>query len=87
MTFGEALAEIRNGKKIQRKGWNGKGQYVQLAYMLACLTEDGTQIYDFEHEEIGSAFLMFVGTSGYQCGWLASQADMLATDWQVVEDN
>lgn len=29
--------------------------------------------------------LAFVGTSGVQIGWLASQADMLADDWKIVE--
>lgn len=36
-------------------------------------------------QEIGSKFLMFVGNSGYQCGWLASQADILDEDWEVVQ--
>lgn len=87
MSFEEALNQLKKGKKIQRKGWNGKTQYVQLAYMVECICSDGNRIYDIHHNEIGSAFLMFVGTSGYQCGWLASQADMLALDWQVVEEH
>ena len=38
-----------------------------------------------EHEAIGNQALAFVGTSGVQLGWLASQADMLADDWAIVE--
>ena len=45
----------------------------------------GAIILNPEHNDIGSKFIMFVGTSGYQCGWLASQADMLAEDWEIVE--
>lgn len=85
MNFGEALKAIKNGKKAKRKGWNGKEQYVVLAYMKTCATKAGEVVIDPEHENIGSKFLMFVGTSGYQCGWLASQADMLADDWEIVE--
>ena len=33
---------------------------------------------------IGNKALAFVGTSGVQLGWLASQADMLADDWMIV---
>ena len=38
-----------------------------------------------EYDAFGNAALAFVGTSGVQIGWLASQADMLACDWVVVE--
>lgn len=38
-----------------------------------------------EHDAIGNAAIAFVGTSGVQMGWLASQADMLATEWEVFE--
>lgn len=85
MNFGEALEAIKNGKKAKRKGWNGKEQYVVLAYMQLCITSSGVSINEPEHTDIGSKFLMFVGTNGYQCGWLASQADMLAEDWEIVE--
>ena len=85
MNFGEALEAIKNGKKAKRKGWNGKEQYVVLAYMQLCITSSGVSINEPEHTDIGSKFLMFVGTSGYRCGWLASQADMLAEDWEIME--
>lgn len=67
MDFGKALEAIKNGKKAKRKGWNGKGQYVVLAYMQECITSSGVSISEPEHINIGSKFLMFVGTSGYQC--------------------
>lgn len=43
------------------------------------------QIVNCEHDAIGNKAIAFVGTSGVQMGWLASQADMLAEDWLVVE--
>ena len=45
---------------------------------------DGT-VVNAEHSAIGNRALAFVGTSGVQMGWLASQADMLAEDWAIVE--
>lgn len=42
------------------------------------------QIVNCEHDAIGNKAIAFVGTSGVQMGWLASQADMLAEDWLVV---
>ena len=43
------------------------------------------EIVNSNHENIGNKAIAFVGTSGVQMGWLASQADMLADDWEVVE--
>lgn len=43
-----------------------------------------SEIVNAEHDAIGNRALAFVGTSGVQMGWLASQADMLADDWTIV---
>ena len=83
LTFGQALAAAKRGEKIQREGWNGKGQYVQLANCISYRAPSG-EVVNVEHQNIGSSALAFVGTSGVQMGWLASQADMLASDWRVV---
>lgn len=83
MKIGEALKQLETGATMSRRGWNGKNQYVTLAHMDSCTLADGTIIIDPTHLNIGSKFLLFVGTSGYQCGWLASQADLLADDWEV----
>lgn len=85
MNFGLALEAAKKGKKIARKGWNGKDQYVVLGRSFAYFTS-GEMIYDAHHEDIGSKALVFVGTRGSQVGWLASQADMLADDWMVLPD-
>ena len=84
MTFGTAIDAAREGAKITRRGWNGKGQYVELASCIAYTAPDG-QVVNAEHSATGSQAFAFVGTSGVQMGWLASQADMLAEDWQIVE--
>ena len=66
------------------KGWNGKNQYIQLATGISYKTADKT-IVTCDHEAIGNKAVAFVGTSGVQMGWLASQADMLAEDWMFVD--
>ena len=42
-------------------------------------------IINVEHDAIGSKAIAFVGTSGVQIGWLATQSDMLAEDWEIVK--
>ena len=84
MNFGDAIKAVKEGKKIQREGWNGKNQYVELATCISYRNAAG-ELVNVNHDAIGNHALAFVGTSGVQLGWLASQADMLAEDWKVVE--
>lgn len=79
-SFGEAVKYLKRGLKVKRKGWNGKNQYIELASNISYVTSDKT-IVNCEHNAIGNKAIAFVGTSGVQMGWLASQADMLADDW------
>lgn len=80
MNFGEVLEAIKEGKKARRNGWNGKEQYIVLAYMNKCVTPMG--VVEPEHLDAGSKFILFVGTRGYQ-PWSASQSDILSNDWEV----
>lgn len=83
-TFSEAIKYLKRGMKVARKGWNGKKQYIQLATGISYKDASGN-IVNCEHEAIGNKAIAFVGTSGVQMGWLASQADMLAEDWVFAE--
>lgn len=84
-SFGEAIKYLKRGMKVARKGWNGKKQYIQLATGISYKTTD-EEIVNCEHDAIGNMAVAFVGTSGVQMGWLASQADMLAEDWVFAEE-
>lgn len=82
--FGEAIRNLKAGKKVARNGWNGKNQYIELATNIS-YKNSKNEIVNAEHDAIGNKAISFIGTSGVQCGWLASQADMLAEDWMIVE--
>lgn len=84
MDFGEAIKALKAGKRVARKGWNGKNQYIELATNISYINANHETV-NAEHEAIGNKAIAFVGTSGVQLGWLASQADMLAEDWRIVE--
>ena len=84
MNFGLAIEAAKRGAKIARRGWNGKGQYVELASAISYVTPGGETV-NAEHEAIGNRAFAFVGSSGVQMGWLASQADILADDWHIVK--
>lgn len=72
MDFGEALDKLKNGERVTRTGWSGKGQYIAL------------QRSD-THSEMTLPYIDFCTVSGDLVPWLASQTDILACDWEVVE--
>ena len=82
MKFGEAIEFVKSGYKASRDGWNGKEQYIELATNISYVNRSG-EVVNVNHDAIGNQAIAFVGTSGIQLGWLASQADMLANDWIV----
>jgi hypothetical protein len=84
LDFGSAIQLMKDGKQLQRAGWNGKNQYIELAKNISYTNSKG-EVINVNHDAIGNQAIAFVGTSGVQLGWLASQADMLAEDWQIVE--
>ena len=85
MNFGLAIEAAKMGKKIARAGWNGKNQYVELGHDFSYTAPGDIPVRPVQHLDIDSQALVFVGTRGRQVGWLASQADMLADDWMIVE--
>lgn len=90
--FGYAIAECQyHGKKIKRAGWNGDGQYVRFEEV--CVSHTG-QIPTNLNELVGETNKCFVfhyknrhtGETGVQVGWLASQADLQAKDWVILDE-
>ena len=85
--FAWALREIKNGNKLQRSGWNGKGMFVFLVpgsqftvnrLPLLGIYPEGTVIDYNPHIDMRTA-------DGSIVPWLASQTDVLANDWQLVD--
>ena len=96
MNFGQAIEELKQGKKVARQGWNGKGMWVVLMpalYLHPYNTQDTMRkVNDRTAKHIGEDkpldsqpyIAMSTAEGQWQPGWLASQADMLAEDWVVV---
>lgn len=83
MTFGMAIDACRyKGAKIQRANWNGEGQYVEFA---ECSAVPYSQVEYLSHCFIFHFVNRKTGETSIQIGWLASQADMAASDWRIVE--
>lgn len=81
--FGEAIKRLKNGKKVLRAGWNGKGMF--LYYVPAANYPAMTHIAKEEWGENGMvpycAYVAIKTAQGNVAPWNASQNDMLSEDW------
>lgn len=76
--------DIRETKRVEYTTLNILSDEWVLASGISYKAPTG-DIVNCEHDAIGNMAVAFVGTSGVQMGWLASQADMLANDWVFAE--
>jgi len=86
MDFSQALTALKNGNKVARSGWNGKGMFIFLVpgstfnvsrAPLLGIYPYGTEITYHAHVDMRTA-------QGDIVPWLCSQTDMLADDWEIV---
>ncbi len=87
MNFSEALQHIKEGKRVARMGWNGKRMFLFLVPgstfkvnrpPLLGIYPEGTEINYHAHIDMRTA-------DGKIVPWLASQTDLLADDWSIVD--
>lgn len=71
MNIGTAISALRDGKKVARKNWNGKGQFL------------GLQMPD-EHSKMKRPYIYISPVDGDLVPWVASQSDLLSEDWEIV---
>ena len=85
MNFGLALEAAKKGLRIARSGWNGKGMYVFLADIQELNTQADLSEFEDQDVEISDLLVLRTAQGILQPGWLATQSDMLADDWYIVE--
>lgn len=96
MNFGKAIEALKEGKKVAREGWNGKGMFlwlkpavtVQSEWCKDPLLKDLCAQNGGEILALGTICMYTHDSSGRRAiltGWLASQSDMLLEDWVIVE--
>jgi hypothetical protein len=112
MNFGEAIEALKQGKLVQRSGWNGKGMFLFMRpadelhidmvidkvkslpqgikdfYLQDVLDDNGNRIFPAnENDKIKfTAYLCMKAADGTIVnGWLASQTELLAEDWVILE--
>ena len=83
MDFSDALIGLKENSKLTRKGWNGKGMWIELQtpdenskmtkpYVYMCIPKGSTKQFGDESKETD------------RIPWLVSQTDLLAEDWECM---
>jgi hypothetical protein len=94
MDIGEAVSALRDGKRIARAGWNGKGMW--LAMQGACFSPadkptttvqthdaNGNPHRGFSIATMTEPYVFLHTAQGGTIPWNCSQADLLAVDWEI----
>ncbi|PEL24351.1 hypothetical protein CN624_18365 [Bacillus toyonensis] len=83
--FGQAIEALKQGKKVMRKGWNGKGMFLyfvpEASYPPS--TDIAKEAFNGQAVPYG-AYIAMKTAQGNVVPWLASQTDVLAEDWEVI---
>lgn len=108
ITFGQAIEALKQGKRVAREGWNGKGMFIfqrpadelKVGFIINNVQTLPQSVKDFfkaedEKEKPSEQGLTKVKFCSYLCmcaadgsivnGWLASQTDILAEDWVILD--
>ena len=96
MNFGEALEALKAGKRVARRGWNGKGAYLwymppQRVFVANWASHVGVPNDPTPAErELGYVRIcghidMMSAQGERVIGWLASQTDLLSDDWEIIQ--
>ena len=96
MNLGQAIEELKNGKKVARRSWIEKGKFIYLVngHNVSFEQLRGAAAKHLEADKpnnrtkralINSHIDMRMANGAIAVGWVASQNDMLAEDWEVVE--
>ena len=85
LNFGQAIEALKEGKKVAREGWNGKGMWVKL--QIPTETSKMTRPYIFMTCPKGSTRQFGEQTNDFELvPWLASQTDVLSEDWVILNN-
>lgn len=71
-TIGWAVEEMKNGGRVRRAGWNGKGMWLELQRPDA-------------NSKMTLPYVFMSTVTGDLVPWLCSQTDLLATDWEAAD--
>ena len=83
MDFSLALTLLKEGRKIARAGWNGKGIFIRLVATSTGVIATKAEV-DYIHTVIINAHFVIKGVDNQYNTWFPSVSDCLAEDWMIA---
>lgn len=86
--FGKAIELLKDGKKLQREGWNGKELFVYYvpANKYEAITKIALSIADDENKVQYEPYFAIKNAKGTISTWVPSISDCLAEDWKIAKE-
>ena len=81
MDFGDAIRAMKDGKRVARSGWNGKGLWLSLVRQWSAVGVEHLG----DPFVVVAPFIVMKTADDKLVPWLASQTDVLAVDWTIVD--
>lgn len=85
LTFGDAVHFLKAGRRVSREGWNGKGMWLYYVPANSYPAQTAAARGEFGELVPYRAYIAMVTVDHDVVPWLASQSDVLAEDWRVIE--
>lgn len=94
--FGEALEALKQGKLVQREGWNGKGMFIvkqvpavigtEIIPKMQSLPQAAKDVLINRDQAISyENQMLIVNSSGRADSWVPSSSDCFAEDWIILD--
>lgn len=86
MDFGDAIRALKDGKRVAREGWNGKGMFIYYVPANSYPVQTGAAKSYFGEGSLVpySAYLAIKNVNETVSTWVPSINDVLAEDWAIV---
>lgn len=82
MNIGKAVAAMKEGSSVRRSGWNGKGMHIYIEDQLSHTIPGG--VFKGQRREYAPVVCLLTAKGVHQPGWVCSQEDLLAEDWELA---
>jgi hypothetical protein len=92
MNIGQAVEVLKQGHRVCRSGWNGKGMWLILipaeAWHVEDISDERIQLMGMKDNRISNSSWVAMKTADNKVvPWLCSQTDLLAADWEIVTND
>ena len=87
LNFGQAIEALKQGQRVARQGWNGKGMYLVLSEPKENSVSGVSSYINGTIDPIPTLpFIVMKTATNELVPWLASQTDILSEDWVILND-